>query len=206
MDFILLLLINISVLALIYLALRHSIQRRYNSEGFLTILQKEVHGVMTDLNQTVEMNVQIINNEAEKLQALQKKVERRIEDLQQIFQMLERSDKSYDEILEKKRAITRRGSGIHQHTKEPGGPMSDHQETQKNKQPNDQTNNQTNNQKNDTKPEAEHHARGNSGISVHPADHTQILGLYSQGRSIQEIAKLTQLPAGEVELIIEFST
>ncbi len=202
MDFILLLLINISVLALMYLALRHSIQRRYNSEGFLTILQKEVHGVMTDLNQTVEMNVQIINNEAEKLQALQKKVERRIEDLQQMFQMLERSDKSYDEILEKKRAITRRGAGIHQQMQEPGGPMRDHQENQKN----DQKNDQTNNQKNDTKPEAEHHARGNSGISVHPADHTQILGLYNQGRSIQEIAKLTQLPAGEVELIIEFST
>ncbi len=38
----------------------------------------------------------------EKLQAgAPKKAERRLEYLQQIFQMLERSDKSYDEILKK---------------------------------------------------------------------------------------------------------
>lgn len=99
MDFVLLLLINIALLALIYLALRQQLKKDYNSERFLATLQKEVNGIITDLNQTAEMNVQILNNEAEKLQKLKEKVEKRIAEMQQIFAMLDRADGRYNEIL-----------------------------------------------------------------------------------------------------------
>ena len=161
MDFVLLLLINIAILALIYLALRHQLQKNYNSDRFLETLQKEVNGIMTDLNRTAEMNVQILNNEAEKLQSLKEKVEKRIAEMQQIFAILDRADGRYNEIL------ARAQKKVSVQPKKP--PPAPEKQTRS------------------------------------PSPRDQVLGLYNQGRAVQEISTLTHLPIGEVELIIELS-
>lgn len=174
MDFVLILLINIAILALMYLALRHQLQKNYSSEHFLETLQKEVNGIMTDLNRTAEMNVQIMNNEAEKLKALQERVEKRIGEMQQIFSMLDREDSRYQDILTRKKAVTPQ-TVVTPPDPPPAPPP----------------------------PPKEKEDTVASTTSADPRE--RILGLYSQGRSIQEIADLTQFPVGEVELIINYS-
>lgn len=215
MDFVLLLLINLAVLALMYLALRHQIIRNYNSENFIDRLQKEVNGVITDLNQTTEMNVQIISHESEKLKKLELKVEERIAEMQQIYTLLDSRDSRYQEILDNARRIQknpvkavnptdayRKTAAVSRHTapsdtsrKQPPD-KQDPQETQINMKepPNPPPRRDIVSPMETPKSESE---------SDEPSPRDKVMGYYHQGREIDDIVAKTGLPLGEVELIIE---
>ncbi len=184
MDFVLLLLINLAILALMYLVLRHQLSKNYSSEKFLSTLQKEVNAIMTDLNQTTETSVQILSNESEKIKRLQNRVEKRIEEMQQIFSMLDRADGRYNEIILNSRRITQKLSI----------PESD-QQVPAPKNPIDEA--KQNGEIRDSQPAED--------TPPKPSAREQVIGLYNQGRALDEIAEMTKMPLGEIELIIELS-
>ncbi|AHC14608.1 hypothetical protein L21SP2_1207 [Salinispira pacifica] len=203
-----------------YLALRHQITRNYNSENFIDRLQKEVNGVITDLNQTTEMNVQIISHESEKLKKLEKKVEERIAEMQQIYTLLDSRDSRYQEILDNARRIQktpghpadpskayRKASAPRQHgdpgatsiqsrLTSPGIHETDIHETQVNMtEPSPET-------QADAPVQIPEHTEGDSdNDNLTPRE--KVMGYYHQGRELDDIAARTGLPLGEVELIIE---
>jgi uncharacterized protein YoxC len=193
MDFVLLLLINLAILALMYLVLRHQLMKNYSNERFLETLQKEVNGIMTDLNQATETNVQIIAAEAEKLKSLQGRVENRIAEMQQIFAMLDRADGRYNEIIEQSRRLNRSANA----------PGSSPPSAAPPREPVPST----------PSPGAVPGTTLASGTQAEaaalmndaPSPREMVLGLYNQGRDPVEIAERTRLSVGEVELIIELS-
>lgn len=239
MDFVLLLLINIAILALMYLVLRHQLMKNYSNENFLDTLQKEVNAIMTDLNQATETNVQIITAEAEKIKNLQQKVEKRIVEMQQIFTMLDRADGRYNEILSNTR---RRGVNPQEILRQssqavPAEPPSPAVSAQPRAMDNGSSQIQMDGlspqagqpaaavpeagndvasgeirsgndvrDRTDTRSDVNAPLRGTSpSLPDELSPRERVLGLYNQGRDLQEISELTRIPIGEIELIIELS-
>lgn len=168
-----------------YLALRHQLMKNYSNQRFLETLQKEVNGIITDLNQTTETNVQIITAESEKLKNLQTRVDKRISEMQQIFSMLDRADGRYNEIIQnsqmrKKAASIKAFNQLSDFDDQPPPrevsrkPLPDSPEV-----PDKSTD--------------------------EPTPREMVMGLYNQGRELLDIAERTHLSVGEVELIIELN-
>lgn len=177
-----------------YLVLRHQLLRNYSSEKFLNTLEKEVNGIITDLNRTTETSVQIISNESEKLKALQDRVEKRIAEMQQIFTMLDRADGRYTEIVARSRKIQDGSKTVYQHAQT--------------------TVQQAKKAKAETPAQETLNFSREDGVGANSAPTTapepldakaQALGYYRQGRELFEIAELTGLSVGEIELIVELN-
>jgi len=77
MDFFLLFLLNILAMVLIYLVLRRFVEKRFSSKGFVEEVQQEVGKIITEMNQTTERNIQVIEHHLEEL----KKISQRAENL-----------------------------------------------------------------------------------------------------------------------------
>ncbi len=200
MDFVLLLVINMAVLALMYLLLRHQILKNYGNKSFLDNLQREVNGIITDLNQTTESNVQILNNESAKLKKLKENTEKRIEELGQLYRMVTEADDRYTSILENSRKRKRQPTAVAEQPQQP-------QQPEPQKQPGSVTPAPKSPMPKSPMPKSpEEKSAASEGQShAEPDPRKRVVGLYDQGRSLHEIAERTQLSIDAIELIIEMA-
>jgi hypothetical protein len=78
MDWLIFGAVMIAVMVLMFLFLSRRIHRQYNAKEFLDEVQREVNVMVTELNQTTERNIQLIEDRMQKLNVLMKEADRRI--------------------------------------------------------------------------------------------------------------------------------
>lgn len=66
-------LLNLSLASLVYILLRRRIDARYTQKAFLEQIEKEVGQIVTDMNQTTERNIQLLENKLEAVKTLMEK-------------------------------------------------------------------------------------------------------------------------------------
>jgi hypothetical protein len=101
MDFLLLFALNSGSMVLLYYFLKRKVDKTYNQGVFLDRVEKEVGTIITELNQTTERNIQLIENKLDSLRSLSTKVDyviRQAEEdlgrLQDEAEILRRRDRS----------------------------------------------------------------------------------------------------------------
>lgn len=70
MEILVPLLVNLGAAALIYILLRRRMDVQYSQKAFLDKIQKEIGQIVTEMNQTTERNIQLLENKLEALQSL----------------------------------------------------------------------------------------------------------------------------------------
>jgi len=98
MDFILLLMINIFFLAIMYLLLRRQVDKTYNQKEFLNRVESEIAAIITEMNQTTERNLQLLENRLTSLKDQTQKAEEVIKRLSLEFH-------NYQDRFDKKKVL-----------------------------------------------------------------------------------------------------
>lgn len=78
MDWLIFGAVMIAIMVAMFLFLSRRIHRQYNAKEFLDEVQREVNVMVTELNQTTERNIQLIEDRMQKLNTLMKEADRRI--------------------------------------------------------------------------------------------------------------------------------
>ena len=106
--------INIIIMVILFLFLSRRLHRQYNSEKFMAEVQQEVNAIITELNQTTERNLQLIEDRMEALSALTSQLDRRIIMAKTEEERRTESTGTYNQLQEQRRQIQRemaRGQG-----------------------------------------------------------------------------------------------
>ena len=75
MEFVILFLLNLAGLALMYIILRKKVDSTYTHDAFLKKVNDEIGLIITEMNQTTERNIQVLEHKLESLQNLSTKVQ-----------------------------------------------------------------------------------------------------------------------------------
>ena len=75
MEILVPLLVNLGAAALIYILLRRRIDVQYSQKAFLDKIQKEIGQIVTEMNQTTERNIQLLENKLEALKSLSERAQ-----------------------------------------------------------------------------------------------------------------------------------
>lgn len=211
MDFLLLLLLNIATMAVLYLILRHRIRKEFNSTKFIDDMEREVGAIVTEMNQTTERNIQLIEHKLSSLREVSKHAEallvRGREELDHQTTKLER----YRNLGRKHSVVPAtpaensdsRGpihQGQHhpqQRTTQGSGSSLPAEMVQEHSQVLKQSGPSTQRSKSD-----DSNPPGAQNPESREARKAQVLTLYHQGRDPQHIAETTGFTLGEIELII----
>lgn len=221
MDFLFLFLLNAAALAVIYIVLRKRIDKRYSSSAFLEEIDKEVSKIITEMNQTTERNIELIENKLESLSSLGKKTET----------LILRASKEYNELHDRHEQYRR--LGLHTRIR-PSAPDVTQKYGTEEQNPGGTPIESADVEPSDNVPVSEPahppgssvqtmkqpyssaqaaHTRGDSGndeqseTKREPRDsrdskRQRVAELYMNGASISEIVESTGLALGEVELMV----
>jgi hypothetical protein len=99
--------INLIVVVGLFLFLSRRLHQQYNSQRFLEEVQTEVNTIITELNQTTERNLQLIEERMEKLNTLILQVDRRILLAKTEEERRNESSGTYSQLQGKQRQIQR---------------------------------------------------------------------------------------------------
>ncbi|MFP4362341.1 MAG: DUF6115 domain-containing protein [Spirochaetia bacterium] len=95
--------INIGVLAIMFLYFRNMISKKSDPEAILTQFRSEIQQLITEMNQTADMNIGLIEDRIQNLNALLEKADKRISILSKESEKQEFSAKVYSNILKKQK-------------------------------------------------------------------------------------------------------
>ena len=99
--------INLVLVVGLFLFLSRRLHQQYNSQRFLEEVQTEVNTIITELNQTTERNLQLIEERMEKLNTLTLQLDRRILLAKTEEERRLESTGTYSQLQEKQRLIQR---------------------------------------------------------------------------------------------------
>src|ERR1035437_10037863 len=99
--------INLILVAGLFLFLSRRLPHQYNTQRFLEEVQTEVNTIITELNQTTERNLQLIEERMEKLNTLTSQLDRRILLAKTEEERRLESTGTYSQLQEKQRLIQR---------------------------------------------------------------------------------------------------
>jgi myosin heavy subunit len=98
MDIVLLLLLNVFFLTIMYLLLRRQVDKTYNQKEFLNKVEAEISAIMTEMNQTTDRNLQLLENRLTSLKEMIQKAD-------EVIKRMSIEYHSYKDRLEKKNHV-----------------------------------------------------------------------------------------------------
>jgi hypothetical protein len=99
--------INIIILVVMFLFLSRRLRRQYNASQFLAEVQQEVNAIVTELNQTTERNIQLLEDRIDRVKALVADLDKRIVLQESEERKRSQTDRTYHHLKEQRRAILR---------------------------------------------------------------------------------------------------
>lgn len=99
--------INIIILVVMFLFLSRRLRRQYNAGEFLAQVQQEVNSIVTELNQTTERNIQLLEERISRVKDLLSELDRRILIQESEAQKRSQTDRTYQHLKDQRRAILR---------------------------------------------------------------------------------------------------
>lgn len=114
--------LNILIAAVLYLVLNRKIDRRMSPDEMLDQIQRDVEEIITELNQTTDRNIGLIEDRVESLRSILENVDKRIGLLRRESEKQEASTALYNDILRRARTSNATGSAI---ANSAGGTVSD---------------------------------------------------------------------------------
>lgn len=99
MSLVISLAVNIIVVALIFLLLTRRLVRKLSPEQGIEELQREVAGIVTEMNQAADRNISILEDKIQQLRQIEERIDRKIMLLNRETQKEDESATTYREIV-----------------------------------------------------------------------------------------------------------
>lgn len=99
---------NIIIVSLLFLFLTRRLVRKLSLEESLDELQREVGGIVTEMNQAAERNISLLEDKIEELRDIEQRIDRKITLLNRETQKENESATTYREIVREARKQQRR--------------------------------------------------------------------------------------------------
>lgn len=107
MDWLIFVSVNIIIMVFMFLFLSRRLHRQYNSKQFMAEMQQEVNAIITEMNQTTERNLQLIEDRMEQVAALTAQLDKRIIMAKSAEEKRPDSGGTYNQITQQRRQIQR---------------------------------------------------------------------------------------------------
>lgn len=174
--------ISLVSVAIAILVVRGMIERRVGSTAALDEVRREVGAILTEMNQTTERNIELVEDRIGQLRKAIEAADKKLVLLQNELGKQKKSEEVYARLGRSAAAIERTGAGNGETGSGAGG--SD-RKAREGSRPNDDGTEE----------------RSESA----PPLKERVLGLYKQGISLERIASRVGTGVGEVELIVSLS-
>jgi cell division septum initiation protein DivIVA len=99
--------LNIIIMTIGFLIIARRLRRQYNAQQFLSQVQQEVNTIVTELNQTTERNIQLLEDRIAAVKDTLAELDRRIVMAEAEEQKRSRTDQTYNHLREQRRVIQR---------------------------------------------------------------------------------------------------
>jgi TolA-binding protein len=129
MSLIVSLAVNIIIVSLLFLFLTRRLVRKLSLEESVDELQREVGGIVTEMNQAAERNISILEDKIDQLREIEQRIDRKITLLNRETQKENESAATYREIVREAQKQQREKPSDAVPDGEAGAPQSDNRTT-----------------------------------------------------------------------------
>ena len=186
--------ISLVAVAIAVIVTRRMVDRRTGSAAVMDEIRREVGSILTEMNQTTERNIELLEDRVTRLKEVVDQADRRLGTLRRETQKQENAEMVYSHLGRVARPAAGRASGGSPPLEQRPGestlaegadqpPVNDRAQSNGNAQPIDET-------------------EGEPDNRTEPPLKDRALGLYRQGISVDRIASRLKTTVSEIELIV----